>query len=251
VKKKHEEICKAEFDTLVRTIFPQSQITWDDVKNDPPDWFLSIDNSRYAVEATSIVELSDSMGIQLSSIDVITSLHKFIKSVEKSAIEEGILNGTYVVTLCPIPNFGRIRKKLHNDLIDYVRETRDLSKAKEHILRYVRHQRISIKKEHSDKSSIGEAVSFGAKWEGDAQKELEQFVMQALTKKVEKLNKVNDPIILLLLDAFHYSFMADWVSAINLCKNRIKFHTICRIVPNKPSDILWSRSSNWKPSARR
>ncbi len=245
MKQPHEERCKGEFDKLVRNIFPYSQIAWAEAKDDPPDWFLTIDSVRYAVEATTIVEFLASTGYKLSSVDISASLHRFVKSIEKSAIKEGILNGAYIVALCPIPNFARNRCKLHDDLMRYIRDTRDLPDADEYILGYVGHQRISIKKIHDNKNYVAEGISFGAKWEGDAQKDLAQFISQALSQKVDKLRHITDPIILLLLDEYHYSLIADWNSAINSCGNRVQFEVICRVVSDEPSTILWSRSSNW------
>jgi hypothetical protein len=245
MKQSHEERCKAEFDKLARNIFPRSQFTWEEVKNDPPDWFLTIENIRYAVEATTIVELLESTGYQFSSVDISASLHGFVKSVEKAAINEGILNGAYAVILCPIPNFSQNQRKLRDDLMRYIRETRDLPNADEYTLGYVRHQRVSIQKMHSNTNYIAETISYGGKWESDAQKDLAQFVAQALSQKADKLRHVTDPIILLLLDGYHYSFMADWNSAVNACDSRVQFEVICRVLADEPSTILWSRSSNW------
>ena len=245
MKQPHEERCKVEFDKLARNIFPHSQLVWEEVKDDPPDWFLTIDSVRYAVEATTIVELLASTDYELSSVDVSASLHGFVKSIEKSAIKENILNGAYLITLCPIPNFAQNRRKLHNDLMDYIRNTRDLPNADEYTLGYVGHQRISIKKISGNKNDVTEGIFFGDKLEVDAQKDLAQFISQALSQKADKLRRITDPIILLLMDEYQYSFIADWNSAVNSCENRVQFDVICRVTPNEPSTILWSRSPNW------
>ena len=249
MKRSHEEITRVEFDKIVKSIFPNSAIVWEDVPQhlEPPDWYLTLDNARYAVEATTIVDfLSITPTSKLSAPSVSASLSAFIKEVEKLAKDQDILSGAYIVTLCPIPNFAENRDKLRDDLLGYVRQTKTLPAAEEYILGYVREQSISIKKIHDDKDYVSAGISMGVKWEGESQKDLLGYVSNTLAEKVYKLRAISEPIILLLLDDFHYSFVADWSSAISLCPDKSRFCCICRIAPPDHNTILWANSSEWK-----
>jgi hypothetical protein len=249
MKRKYEEITKIEFDRLVKSIFPNASLVWHDVPQhiEPPDWYLTLDKNLYAVEATSVVDfLSFTFENRLSVINISTTLFAFIKEIEKSAKEEGILSGAYIVSLCPIPNFSANRKAIASHLLNYIRQTKTLQSAPEHTLGYVRHQRLSIIKEHDNKDYVYAAISMGAKWEGEAQQALLQSVSKAISEKAHKLRNVSEPFILLLLDGFQYSFMTDWTSVIASCPDRFHFSCICRISPPDSSVIVWAKSAEWK-----
>jgi hypothetical protein len=252
MKRTYEEITRIEFDKVAKSTFPNASLVWDEVPQhlEPPDWYLTLGNIRYAVEATTVVDfLSITPDSKLSAVNVSSTLFAFIKDVEKSAKDQEILSGAYIVTLCPIPNFSQNRKKLCDDLLDYIRQTKSLPSAPEFTLGYVRQQRVSIKKEHNNKDYVSAGLSMGVKWEGDAQEDLLQSISNALAEKVYKLRAVSQPIILLLLDEFHYSFMADWTSIISSCSDRVHFCCICRILPPDNSVILWANSPEWKAIA--
>lgn len=248
MKRPYEEITKLEFDRLAKSIFPNASLVWDEVPQhlEPPDWYLNVNNMRYAVEATSVIDLlSITPDIKLSAINVSATLSEFIKDVEKSAKTQGILSGAYTVTLCPIPNFSENRKILADKFLNYISHTKSLQSAPEYTLGYVRQHCISIKKEHNDKDYVAAGISMGVKWEGEAQEDLSQLVSNALTAKVHKLRSVSEPIILLILDEYHYSFLADWTNVISSCPDRSHFYCICRIAPPDGNVILWAKDSAW------
>ena len=248
MKRPYEEITKVEFDRLAKSTFPNASLVWDEVPQhlEPPDWYLTLNDIRYAVEATSVVDfLAITPESKLSALNVSTTLFAFIKDVEKSAKDQGILSCAYIVTLCPIPNFSQNRENLSDKLLNYIRQTKSLQSADEYTLGYVRQQRVSIKKEHNNKDYVSAGLSMGVKWEGEAQEHLSQLVSTALSEKLHKLRAVSEPIILLLLDEYHYSFMADWTSVIVSCPDRFRFCCICRILPPDGSIIIWAKSAEW------
>jgi hypothetical protein len=249
MKRSYEENTRIEFDRLMRTIFPDASIVWEDVPEhvDPPDWYLELDNIRYAVEATSIVGLLPiTLNRKIPTTNVSMTLYTFIKNVEKSARDQEILSGAYVVMLGPMPNFSENREKLSNDLLTYIRETRSFESASVCTLGFVRHQRIWIKKEHNNKNYVTAAISMGGMRGADAQEELSQLVSRTLSQKTHKLRRVSEPIILLVLDEYHYSFLADWTKVISACPDRFHFYCICRISPADGNSILWTKTSGWK-----
>lgn len=159
MKQLHEETSKIEFDKYIRIIFPFSQPVWEEVENDPPDWFLTIDNTLYAVEATTIVELLGLKNNTLSSFSVSASLHNFVKSIESLAVKKGILNGTYIIKLCPIPNFSQHQRQLCKFFLNYIRNTRELPEADEKFDGYVGRNRISIRKLNNNENYVNELAT--------------------------------------------------------------------------------------------
>jgi hypothetical protein len=248
MKRSYEEITKVEFDKLVKTIFPNASLVWEDVPQnlEPPDWYLTANNIRHAVEATSVVDLlSITPDSKLSAINVSATLSEFINDVEKSAKDQGILSGAYTITLCPIPNLSENRKILTDKFLNYISQTKSLQSAAEYTLGYVRQHRVSIKKEHNDKDYVAAGISMGVKWDGEAQEDLSQLVSNAVSAKVHKLRSVSEPIILLILDEYHYSSLADWINVISSCLDRFHFYCICRIAPPDGNAILWAQDLAW------
>jgi hypothetical protein len=212
MKRHHEDLTRVEFDKIAKAIFHNVALVWEDVLQylEPPDWYLTIGDARYAVEATTIVDfLQITPTSKLPAANVSQTMHAFVDEVEKLAKDQQLLSGAYIVTLCPIPNFAENRNELRDKLLGYISETKPLSSADEYTLGYVREHRVSIKKIHDTKDYVSAGISLGVKWEGESQKDLLESVSKALADKAHKLRSVANPIILLLLDDSHYSFMAD------------------------------------------
>ena len=61
MKSKSEELCKSCFDKYLREQLPDSNVVWEDVEQryEPPDFYLTIDNAKYAVEVTILILKAD------------------------------------------------------------------------------------------------------------------------------------------------------------------------------------------------
>jgi hypothetical protein len=222
---------------------------WEDVpqNREPPDWFLTINKTRYAVEATTIEDfLIITPTSKLSAANVSATLFAFIKDIERAAIDQGILSGTYNITICPIPNFARNRQIFLDKFLCYIRQTQSLPYAEEYSLGYVRHEQVTIQKIHNKENRVMGGLLLGGRWEEEAQKDLLELVSKALVEKVYKLRSVSESKILLLLDDYHFSFMADWIKLISTCPERFHFCCISRIAPPDGSVIIWANSPEWK-----
>jgi len=248
MKRPREEISKEEFHRIIQELFPESSIVWKDVpqSEEPPDWYLTIEKERYAVEATTIVDLlqfpSDK---NVSVLGIVNSLNSFIKRIDESAREQGILLGTYSIILHPIPNFHLHRKKITNDLLNYIRDTKDVLSAPEYTIDYGKGKKISIKKGNFNLDRVVGGTTM-SKREGDIRIDLVRIVANTLAIKSDKLQGIPEPKILLLLDQYQYSFMVDWSSVIPLCPERMNFCCIFYVRPNDNSIILWANSPKWK-----
>lgn len=248
MKRLHEEIAKSGFDALLRRLFPTTVILWEKVPQaqEPPDWYLQVDSDRYAVEATSIFEHISTLSGQMPSSSISAALHQFIDEIETVAVKEGILTGAYAVSLCPIPDFPAVKEDLGQRLLDYIRNTRSVPIAPRANVWEVGRRSVCIQKLHGEKRYVAEIISFDEKWEGEAQQELSRYLTTALEAKKAKLTHIREPIILLVLDAYHYADTEQWLQAVLEIPSREAFHSICRIAPPDQATILWSVQPKWQ-----
>ena len=244
MKRRHELISYQDFDSFLESNCNGIERNWEEPEVDPPDWFLTLGKTRFAVEATSITDLIDIGHTVVPSPAVKTALSDFVDELEDRANEAGILSGGYFVSLAPIPNLGEHKEELLSRFMQYIEDTQSVSSAEELNLDYIRNNYVSISKLNSDRNYIAEAIQFDAKWEGEAQVELTQCLNNSLETKKSKLEHIHEPKVLLILDAYNYSDIASWKDAIASIPSRDSFAAIARICPPDDVIIVWS-SSRW------
>ena len=238
-------ICREGFETFLASSYPQLDRKWEEPPIDPPDWYLTIGDTRYAVEATSITEhLSVGQVDPVPSPAVMTSLADFVDEIEQTALDQEILSGAYLVSLAPIPNLREHKKVLLSRFLDYISDTQGVLSAPEKSLGYIHDNRISIVKMHSESKYVAEMISGGVKSGHDAQIELEAYLAEAIATKMGKLQGISDPLVLLILDAYHYSHLADWRRAIVGIPTKQAFQAIARVSPSAEASVVWP-SNEW------
>lgn len=225
---------------------------WVDVKisDEPPDWFLLLDEQRFAVEATTLVEIVGESGEGVSLVGVSTSLTKLVREVEADAHKDDSLHGLYAVTLSPMRNYASLRSDLFDCLLEYVRKTACLPSAREETIFKDGHRRVTIEKLQNKPDFIGEIIDPDAKWESNAKKELHHMLEAVLAKKRHLMRHVEEPIILLLLDGYRYCRESAWREVISKLNGCQWFHTICRILPPDGSNIICTQESSWRCNSR-
>jgi len=247
MKRSHEEISRKSFNLWISARGSFEHVSWTDVAqaNEPPDWFLDIGQNRYAVEATSIVDAVHELGIKTTSASISSALHYLVAEVESEARDRGFLHGAYLVELAPLPNFRKNRKWLRDVLLKYVEETAGVDMPDPKEFGKVGNSNISIRKLHADRDHIAEMISYGVKSGNEATIDLQKLLESTLTRKAQLLQRQNKPVILLILDSFGYSHIADWKNAFAQLRIPSLFHTICRVKPGKPAVVLFSREDSW------
>ena len=168
-----------------------------------------------------------------------TSLADFVDEIEQTALDQGILSGAYLVSLAPIPDLREHKKALISRFLDYISSTRDVPSAPEQSLGYIHNNRVSIVKMHSESKYVAEMISGGVKSGHDAQVELEAYPADAIDTKQRKLQGIGNPLVLLILDGYHYSHLADWRSAIVGIPGKQAFQAIARVSPTAETDVVW------------
>ncbi|RUA16236.1 MAG: hypothetical protein DSY55_04620, partial [Clostridia bacterium] len=170
----------------------------------------------------------------------------FVDKIEAQAKQQGILQGVYVISLQPIHHFQQEKDLLSQHLLQYIRETRSVDKSPSQAVFQQGHARWVIRKiaGDSDNNYVGEIISFDGKGEGEAFQELCVLLQRALSAKATKLRRLTLPIILLLLDRYHYVDPPEWQTCAQRLFGCQQFHTVA-CVTEQGTKILCSIEHQW------
>jgi hypothetical protein len=156
-KRKDEEYCGARFDEFLKKRLPSTQVVWRDVSQaqEPPDYYLLLNDSEYAVEVTILMERRTVGTYTLSEASITNSLSNLVGEVEQRANESGYLRGTYVIDFSsPIDDFRAVKDEIKGALLKYIHATRSLSQA-EKVFAFTRgSQSCSIQKFHNESDKV-------------------------------------------------------------------------------------------------
>lgn len=100
MKRGDEEICKTQFEAFLKRFFTVSQIIWKEVaqQDEPPDYYLLLDDTKFAVEVTTLMEkVPVGTSTSLPCGEIRNILHQFVREVESVAKTRGYLQGNYCV----------------------------------------------------------------------------------------------------------------------------------------------------------
>jgi hypothetical protein len=253
MKRKDEEFCKSQFNDLILQLglgVPE-HIRWEEVQqaDEPPDYYLWLKEQRYAVEITSVIDLIPTKPRPQPSLGISSALSRLVDEVEREAQRQGILNGAYAVSLEPLDNFDMVKPAIIKGLLQYIVDTQHIPKASSRIVFENEGQDCTIEKLHHDKDYVAEAISYPAKWEGEAATELCAGLKSILQTKKRKLKDITYPVVLILLDVYHYSANRIWKDCLDQIEVRYAFHTICKVGGGRDSSILFTQSSEWSAFA--
>lgn len=207
MKRKDEELCKRCFHSHLERILKGSRLQWEEVKDDPPDYYLFIDNKKYAVEVTTITDIIKIDSQEFPIATVIKSVERLLHEVKNECLAEGILSGFYVFSFQrPFSNFGNTRKMMKKSIIDYVQRTKDYKEAPEEKIIANDGVRCSIWKFPIKKQVICQCGPTKAAWEIKIQQEACRLLQHVINNKISKLININLPKILLLRNAYHFAY---------------------------------------------
>ncbi len=248
MKRLDEELCKQKFDEFLHQRNGSDMIVWEDVaqQDEPPDYILHLNNEKYAVEVTRLIETIELQPQSQSSLGVSASLSRFVKNIEQTALRDDILHGGYVVKLWPLDNFSAIQGTMFEKALEYIRKTKSLETAPAIILLRQNWKKCSIQKLGNKKNYVGEAIIYEAKWEGEANQELCLIMGAAITEKRYKLRNIVIPKILLLLDSYGYTHITGniWQDCLSKNKDVQWFHTIFVVTTNK-NIVIHTQCRDW------
>jgi hypothetical protein len=190
-------------------------------------------------------------------IGISIATKRLADEVEREALDQGLLRGTYILTLDgPYDSFGRSKKEMKKLLMDFVASTSGVDHVPMMLepSETLSGQRYFLQKAGPEKNLIGIAMmGDGADWGWSIVEELLALVKDAINSKAHKLRAVPHPWVLLLLDRHHVSTAMEYEEV----RNRLagpgtealalgQFHSVLvvdwqgQVIPmHPPSKIVW------------
>ena len=210
MKSESEKLCKKSFDKYLRKIKTDLKLIWKDVeqKDEPPDYYLYINNIKYAVEVTILI---NKVNVGLNNhypVGIIRDyLEKFVtEEVETSARQNNILKGNYLVVFSkPIYNFTEVKNIIQSKLLSYIYDTRNADKAPQKVIYKKREQECIIEKVDNKIDNVVMGGPIILKWEGEILDEAILLLNDRLDDKEIKLRNIYEPKIILLHDQYPFS----------------------------------------------
>jgi hypothetical protein len=209
-----------------------------------PDYYLSLGNTKYAVEVTQLRELTSIGNKTRSDLDFLVPVTQFIEEVEGEARAIGILTGAYSVRVEPLDDFGKLKQRIRREITDYLRSTQNMSSAGERVIIEKDNSRWEITKRHADRTYLSCGTTDG-KCHGEAIRDLSTLLDRVLITKARKLAAIPKPWILLIADRYPWLDHSGWhESAIGL-KSIGDFHTVFLVSGDRGDHVLHSQNIDW------
>jgi hypothetical protein len=243
-----EKYAKEAFTRHLRSV-GVAQIAWLQGA-EPPDYSLVADAETFAVEITEVMESHDIGTGLMPERGVSKELRRLAREVEAKATTVGSLCGVYILAMHPIPHLSKQRAELIARALKYIADTvQDGTALQRTVLSGKEGPLVQIQKVSPRGNAVCEMIA-GAevKWGPDIVSEASTLISNAIIKKTAKIQMLKDPIILILIDGYHYADAATWeVSATWLLQHR--FHTIAHVHSEFQCQILSSANADWQPSS--
>jgi hypothetical protein len=209
-----EEFARSSYQRYLRNMRVEGVL--EDGK-DPPDYTLSYCGVQYAVEVTRVVANVHFESKKISKRAAWDSLERMRAEIENKAREEGEPRGWYYLRLVPIEYFWDERDSVVHRAVEYVKSTEAQDSAPRLVLSgSARHPHWYIKKVRGDRAF--QVLKGGSQGTGASQvvcqERLSQLISGAFAKKEIVAVRVGLPMILLLVDDFHFCNAQEWQSLV-------------------------------------
>jgi hypothetical protein len=254
VKRADEEYCKTKFDVFIKQSFTPSQVVWEEVtqQNEPPDYYLHLDNAVFAVEVTTLIELTSvGSSVRLPHRVISRFFEQFVDEIGSTARADDYLLGKYLVSFStPIDDFASARDGIRTKLLNYVRRTRDLEHAPlevvfQKLVPSQRPQQCAVQKLGSQPNRVVTGGPVWSRWEGEAALDICHLVNERLNIKAEKLRDIMKPKILLLLDRYHFADRRMYEMCSPQLSSLASFHSVFVVQAEKEGFLLYSENRGW------
>ncbi|MFQ6083168.1 MAG: hypothetical protein ACE5WD_07410 [Candidatus Aminicenantia bacterium] len=226
--KRDEEFCQS---ALIEFLRSQGHSVVTRPGDEPPDFYITLDGTEFAVEITTLSELIPSP--KTSKLQPILTAHmtlyRFVSEIETFTLQKEILNGTYLVSIDlnkPIPNFNKIKSNLIKAIEEFISETRQEESTPYFQLFRKGKVRMECKKLSGDGARITHMITHGAKWHDEICKHARLILQRAIDDKRNKLLHEPRPKMLLLLNRYLFASIKDFQEALLLCSGCEFFHSI-------------------------
>jgi len=254
MKRADEEFCRAQFDAFVKRFFISTDVIWEEVpqQDEPPDYYLLLKDTRFAVEVTTLIE-KVLVGTSVFLPYAVTGriLQQFVSEIENTARTEGYLRGNYLVSFSrPIDDFATVRDNIRVKLLEHIQSTSHLEQTSleiifEHTVTQQRPQQCGVQKvgNKPDRVVLGGPVQM--KWEGDAAEDICGLLNKNLDTKAGKLKDISEPKILLLLDEYQFADRQMYARCTYQLPSLSSFHTVFVTEDANKGFVLCSQNHDW------
>jgi len=95
---------------------------------DPPDFYLTVEGERFAVEVTNLIDEIEAKGADIPRLSYTNSVHKLASDIEKESRKAETLKGHYVLWVNgPFDDFAQFRKHIKSKSMAFLEQTKNTS----------------------------------------------------------------------------------------------------------------------------
>ena len=239
---------------------------------DPPDYFMEIGGSIFAVEITRLIgRVGGPGGPSMGDAAYEASMQQLCAEIERTASDEGLVQGIYILNpVGPFTEWPQARRLIKSNALHHIRSTRSAATTPWQIIFTESAQQPSgprISVESARDAAIGAWVSGHCSiaklaanpdgvycvatapgrimWEGEALVRACRMLQRAIIKKKRQLGDTVHPKILLLL---HEWPMVDG-SIYTQCLDRLRFldcfHSVFVVHTRDRAYFLYTQEPRW------
>lgn len=231
----HEEYCKRHFDAWLAKKQVCSNRQWEK-GTDPPDFFLTMDGARYAVEVSRIADEGRTTASE--------SLSRLVDNLERDRLENGSLSGTYIVDADEaLPRGARYRREFRKQIEEYIDETRKDDHPFRRDVQIGGRRVARIEKYLPTGAVLAYNGIGGGGWEYEIRQEYKTIMDGLIRRKKDRLER-HAPAVLVLQDALCPIGPHILRGVIGTIHEVAAFEAIY-IIRAEEGEIVWSRP-NWR-----
>lgn len=95
---------------------------------DPPDFYLTVEGERFAVEVTNLIDEIETNGPYIPRLSYTNSVHKLTTEIEEESRNTGTLKGHYVFWINgPFESFPKLKEHIKSKSMTFLEQTKDTS----------------------------------------------------------------------------------------------------------------------------
>jgi hypothetical protein len=218
---------------------------WQDGE-DPPDFWLDWAGERFAIEVTEVMQRIPLGNGSPTERGVLKALKRAVAQLEIEILAEGILDGTYVMNACPIPDLRSQMPGLKADICEYIASTKHVPSApSKQLLKGRRGQTWAISKVRPTGTDLLAGFSVGSvKMAIEASADLRDLIAERIEVKSTDYQNIPGKKVLLFVDSYLYADWEDWMDAAAVAAMSL-FHTVAVISSVFGCRVLCSENKVW------
>jgi len=236
-----EELCKEAVNELLKEYGVSPN--WEDGP-DPPDYFVEVDNEKYAVEVTSIHGVTELEGNRYTWTQLRNDLLDFGQKICDQIESEVTIKGSYILSLPPLPSLKNQKSKILKSALNYFNSNSEITRAISKVTVFKsKNKVVDIWKIKDTGSSIIPQSLPGGALITKKEEQLSERLKTAIESKIQKLKHFKYPKILVILDLYGFErSKEEWEDRIP--ENSANFFECIIRVQNNQAQFIKGKISN-------